>query len=317
MAKENCHRRVQEHPGDFALSSVTPVAAHLRPIGVFDSGVGGLSVLRALQAELPQEQFVYVADNGYAPYGERDDAHVLQRSHVIADFLVAHHGIKALVVACNTATAAAIHTLRHAYTELPIIGIEPALKPAAAASQTGRVGVMATRATLGSEKFARLLQSLQGTASFTLQACDGLADAIERSDGPKILDLCSQYTRAMGPFGNGPGEMDTLVLGCTHYPFVAETLQRLVGNQIAMHEGGIPVARQTRRLLEKSGLLRPVADVGPIARLEPHASPKPVVPEFYSTGNAALLDAAIQRWLHIHANTHALSGSGELTRPDA
>ncbi len=104
-------------------------ADRTRPIGVFDSGVGGLSVLRALQAELPLERFVYVADNGHAPYGERDDAHVLRRSHAIADYLIASHGIKALVVACNTATAAAIHALRTTYPDLPIIGIEPASSP--------------------------------------------------------------------------------------------------------------------------------------------------------------------------------------------
>ncbi len=123
MAKEDCHRRIQKHSGDLALSPLTGASASTRPIGVFDSGVGGLSVLLALQRELPHEHFVYVADNGHAPYGERDDAHVLGRSHVIADYLIASHRIKALVVACNTATAAAIHTLRAAYPDLPIIGI--------------------------------------------------------------------------------------------------------------------------------------------------------------------------------------------------
>lgn len=288
MAKEDCHRRVQKYPRHLTLKNLSQNAAALRPIGVFDSGVGGLSVLRALQAELPQEHFVYVADNGHAPYGERDDAHVLQRSQVITDFLVASHGIKALVVACNTATAAAIHTLRAAYPELPIIGIEPALKPAAARSQTGVVGVMATRGTLNSEKFARLLEGLQGSARFVLQPCDGLADAIERSDTEKIHALCSNYTRAMGPFGQAQACMDTLVLGCTHYPFIADALQALVGVHTAMLEGGAPVARHTRRLLETAGIA--VTQAAEPTRLAP-------APVFYSTGNLGLLDSAIQRWL--------------------
>jgi len=246
------------------------------PIGVFDSGVGGLSVLRALQAELPGERFVYVADNGHAPYGERDDAHVIRRSHAIADYLIERHAIKALVVACNTATAAAIHGLRKAYAGLPIIGIEPALKPAAAASSTGVVGVMATRGTLTSEKFRNLLSSLHGTATFVLQPCDGLADAIERYDTEQSQTLCRQYTAAMGAFGSGPGAMDHLVLGCTHYAFASAELQALLGAQVSLVEGGAPVARHTRRLLDQSQLLAPdgVAPVAPDT-------------QYFSTGDSA------------------------------
>jgi glutamate racemase len=269
----------------------------MRPIGVFDSGVGGLSVLRALQAELPQERFVYVADNGHAPYGERDDAHVLKRSHAIADYLSASHGIKALVVACNTATAAAIHTLRAAYPELPIIGIEPALKPAAAASKTGVIGVMATRGTLGSEKFRKLLEGLHGTGTFVLQACDGLADAIERADHARTLDLCRTYAQAMGRFGMLDGEMDCLVLGCTHYAFAARELESLIGARIHLLEGGAPVARQTRRRLEKSGLCLP--ETAP-------ANGEVPTPLFYSTGNLDLLESAVQRWLAMDCKATAL-----------
>lgn len=304
MAEEDCHGRVQEHSCDLPLNPVhlalRPDTAAMRPIGVFDSGVGGLSVLRALQAELPQEHFVYVADNGHAPYGERDDAHVLRRSHAIADYLMTRHGIKALVVACNTATAAAIHTLRAAYTDLPIIGIEPALKPASAGSKTGLVGVMATRATLNSEKFARLLDGLQGSTRFRLQPCDGLADAIERSDTERVTALCNAYTQAMGRFGNAYGDMDTLVLGCTHYPFVADTLQTLVGTQTAMLEGGAPVARQTRRLLEKSAIA--LAAAGPTGE-----TLKVNTPIFYSTGKLSLLDSAIRRWLGLQVQTRVIS----------
>lgn len=276
---------------------MTLAADSTRPIGVFDSGVGGLSVLRALQAELPLERFVYVADNAFAPYGERDDDILRSRSHAVADYLIASQGIKALVVACNTATAAAIHTLRAEYPELPIIGIEPALKPAVAASKTGMVGVMATRATLNSEKFRKLLESLHGTGTFVLQPCNGLADAIERSDATRIQALCGEYTRAMGLFGNATGEMDCLVLGCTHYAFVTDELKALVGHQIQFLEGGEPVARQTRRMLNASSpkILDPTADSG-LAN----------APVFYSTGEVNLLRSAVQRWLKIDCEARPL-----------
>lgn len=276
------------------MASALPSA----PIGVFDSGVGGLSVLRALHAELPQETLVYVADSGHAPYGERDDAHVIARSHALTDYLRAQHQIKALVVACNTATAAAIGQLRAAYPELPIVGIEPALKPAASHSGTGVVGVMATRGTLQSEKFGRLLQSLHGQASFTLQPCDGLAFAIECNDTDQVRSLCQAYLAAMGAFGRHSGAMDTLVLGCTHYPFVEAELRRQVGPDVDFLEGGAPVARQTRRLLALAGLLAPEngAASGAIEGFS-----------FYTTGAAAApLECALQRWLGWQAPVHRI-----------
>jgi glutamate racemase len=223
----------------------------LRPIGVFDSGVGGLSILKALRAELPSEDYVYVADSGHAPYGERDPAQVIERSCLITDYLRAQHGIKILVIACNTATAVAVATLRQAHPDLPIVGVEPALKPAVAVSQTRRIGVMATRGTLGSEKFRRLIDTLADQADFVCQACDGLADAIEREDTARIISLCANYTQAMGPFGIEDGQIDTLVLGCTHYPFASEHLRRCVGPDVQIIDNGEPVARQTRRLLNK------------------------------------------------------------------
>jgi glutamate racemase len=258
-----------------------------RPIGVFDSGVGGLSVLRALRAELPHERFVYVADSGFAPYGERDDAYVVQRTHAITDYLVQSHGIKAMVVACNTATAAAIHTVRKDYAALPVVGIEPALKPAAASSRTGVVGVIATRYTLQSEKFAALLRSLLGQARFVIQPCDGLVRAIEQNDTIKIGAACAEYTGAMGTFGLKIGDMDTLVLGCTHYPFIADELRACVGPDIAFVEGGAPVAKQTRRLLAAQLAL---------AEGDPAALPIPL-PLLLTTGEPAALEQAVHRWL--------------------
>jgi glutamate racemase len=255
-------------------------------IGVFDSGVGGLSVLRALQAELPQEPFIYVADSGHSPYGERDDAHVIDRSNAITRFLIEQHHIKALVVACNTATAAAIKLLRQDFPELPIVGIEPALKPAALSSKTKVIGVLATRGTLNSEKFRALLESLHGQATFVLQPCDGLADAIEHADATKTIAACAYSTGAMGRFGREDGAMDTLVLGCTHYPFATDTLRSLVGADVAFLEGGAPVARQTRRLLAERGWLGQAANAGSVA---------PTI--FGTTGDANNLRMAVQRWL--------------------
>lgn len=254
------------------------------PVGVFDSGIGGLSVLQALRAELPDEAFVYVADSGHAPYGERDAAHVIERSFAVTRYLLAQHRIKALVVACNTATAAAIHLLRQLHPELPIVGVEPALKPAAQLSRSHRVGVMATRGTLESAKFGALLGSLQGQADFILQPCDGLADAIERQDAIKIEALCAEYTAAIGQFGTESGQIDCLVLGCTHYPFATPQLRALLGPQIPLIDSGAPVARQTRRRLETHRALA--------------SGPAPDV-ALFATGYPERLQRAAHHWLQL------------------
>lgn len=260
-----------------------PEAARVKPpIGVFDSGVGGLSILKSLRAELPHEDFVYVADSDFAPYGERDPGFVLARARAITRHLLRQPdlAIQALVIACNTATAAAIHLLRQDHPELPIIGVEPALKPAIALSQTGRIGVMATRGTLNSQKFKALLAGLAGPAQFICQPCDGLADAIERNDMDQITALCTQYTLGLGRFGIEPGEVDTLVLGCTHYPFASQQLQTLVGPGVRLVDNGEPVARQTRRML---------------ASLSPDSAPGQC--QLFSTGDPATLQSAAGRWL--------------------
>lgn len=277
------------------------------PIGVFDSGIGGLSVLQALQAALPHEHFVYLADNAHAPYGEKSDLQVRERTHAIAEHLIAKHQIKALVVACNTATAAAIHELRARHPHLPLVGVEPALKPAVALSQTRRIGVMATRGTVGSDKFARLLASQQDQAEFVVQACNGLALAIEQSTLPqhadaaqqRISELLTTCTSGMGAFGSAPGQMDTLVLGCTHYVFAQDALQTLLGPSVRLVSTGEPVARQTRRLLEAAGLLRlapaPLSASGRV--------------QLFTTGNLHGLQAAAQRWLGLPASScHADHG---------
>ena len=260
-------------------------------VGVFDSGIGGLSILQSLRAELPQSRFIYIADSGHAPYGERTDAHVMARSRAIMAELLSRQ-VQALVIACNTATAVAIEQLRADYPDLPIIGVEPALKPALALSRTRRIGVMATRSTLASTKFKTLLASLAGQAEFVLQPCDGLADAIERSAGSidtsTIQALCAQYTQAMGLFGTNSGQIDTLVLGCTHYPFATEPLRELLGPQVQLVSNGPAVARQTR--LKLSQRVLPAA-----TQPEALETASPLI--LLSTGDPQVLQAAAQRWL--------------------
>jgi glutamate racemase len=252
------------------------------PIGVFDSGVGGLSILRALRTELPAEDFVYFSDAGHAPYGEKGEEFVSQRSLAISVDLLEQHRIKALVVACNTATAAAVHLLRERHGRLPVVGVEPALKPAAALTQTGHVAVLATRGTLASAKFHALEQSLRSQARFVPVPCDGLAAAIEADDQPRIRELCRRYTHQAGRFGHAPGEIDTVVLGCTHYPFAGEVFRELLGDGIRLVETGAPVARQARRLLAQRQLLHG----GGTGRVQ-----------WLTTGSPQALQAAAGRWL--------------------
>ena len=249
------------------------------PIGVFDSGVGGLSVLKALFTELPHEDFLYVADSAHAPYGERDEGFVVGRSLAVARHLFEHKHlrIQALVVACNTATAEAVATLRENYPHLPIIGVEPALKPAAAASHTQCVGVLATRATLGSRKFQTLMQSLRTQAHFVCQPCDGLASAIERDDTPQISALCTQYA---GAVIQADPRVDTLVLGCTHYPFAVHHLRETVGPNVQLIDNSASIARQTRRMIREHA---------------PSDRPGHIV--LTSTDHGNLLAQAARRWL--------------------
>ena len=267
-------------------------------IGIFDSGIGGLSVLKALRTELPSENFIYIADSGHAPYGERDDAHVVARSLAIAAHLV-EQNIKALVVACNTATAAAIDVLRAAYPMLPIIGVEPALKPAVAISQTKHIAVMATRSTLASARFAALLAAHKAQACFLLLPCDGLAEAIERSaQQPNTIELiaaCAQCIKATGIFssknnakttGSDMQNIDTIVLGCTHYPLASAHIQALLGPRVQLLDNGQAVARQTRRMLGNPLLTS--------------AQPRPIESvsiELVSTGRPDALHAAALAWL--------------------
>lgn len=225
------------------------------PIGVMDSGVGGISVLKHIHALLPNEQLVYFADSAHAPYGNKSPEEIKQRCFAVADFLITQQ-VKALVVACNTATAAAITDMRARYA-LPIIGMEPALKPAAAASNNGIVGVLATVGTLKSAQFAALLESYGRNVKVITQGCVGLVECIERGelDTPETKALIKQYTAPLLAEG-----ADTIVLGCTHYPFVKHVIQEIVdqdSNQkhITLIDTGAAVAKQLKRQLEEKSLL--------------------------------------------------------------
>ncbi len=212
-------------------------------IGVFDSGVGGLTVLRALHAQLPGVPLIYVADSAHAPYGDQPDAFILERSRQISRFLI-DAGARLIVVACNTATAAAIAALRAEFA-VPFVGIEPGIKPALARSQNQRIGVMATPSTLRSAKFRALLNAHAAQAAPVLQPCPGLADAVERGDlqAPDLQELVRQSCAPLRA-----AHCDTVVLGCTHYPLIAAHIQAELGPQVHLLDTAEPVARQAARL---------------------------------------------------------------------
>ncbi len=231
-------------------------------IAVVDSGIGGLSVLRALAQHLPGERWLYFADQAHIPYGEKPADALRRYARRILAFL-REQGIKALVVACNTLSAAALEDLRARHPDLPIVGMEPAVKPAAQLSQRGVVGVMATRATLTSERYRRLKVRFGQGVRFLEDPCEGLVEHIEagRLNGPQVEAL---LRRIVGPMQEAG--VDAVVLGCTHYPFVADALQRLLGPKVTLVDPAHAVARQTRRVLEARGLLRSNGAMGGVVR---------------------------------------------------
>ncbi|RJG01576.1 glutamate racemase [Noviherbaspirillum sedimenti] len=265
------------------------------PIGVFDSGIGGLSVLRHICTHLPNEHLLYFADSGFAPYGGKPREVIVARSLGIAEFLLAQ-GAKALVVACNTATAASIKALRERYPALPVVGVEPGLKPAAALSKRGKVGVLATERTLASEKFRQLQEQTTATTGvqFLLRACKGLADQVEKGElhSPATMVLLNQYVTPLLQEG-----ADTLVLGCTHYPFVQPAIESLVhqvaGAPVAIVDTGEAVARQLVRQLDQHGLRR--FDGGPGSL------------RAFTTGSQATLSRAFDALLHLRPEVTAIA----------
>ncbi len=227
------------------------------PIGVFDSGVGGLSVLREIRRLLPAENLHYVADSAYVPYGEKSREFVEQRAVAISQFLIAQ-GAKAIVVACNTATSAAVATLRAGFA-LPIVGVEPALKPAAEVTRSGVIGVLATRGTLHGEKLHQLQQRVAANVQVLAQACDGWVEQVETGDltGPTARALVERHVRPLIERG-----ADALVLGCTHHPFLAPLIREVAGPDVHVIDPSPAVARELKRRMESANLLSAATESG-------------------------------------------------------
>jgi glutamate racemase len=221
-----------------------------RPVGVFDSGLGGLSVMLSLYETLPDESYIYVADSAWCPYGDKSMAEVQERTIRITRFLLAHD-VKAIVVACNTATAAAIDELRAAF-DIPFIGIEPAIKQAALHTRTGKVGVLATRNTFQGRLFRETSARFANDKDVYIQPGDGLVEVVEedRISTPAARKLLRSYITPMVEAG-----VDQIVLGCTHYPFLIPEIRKMVPDELIIHDPSPAVARQTRHILEEQDML--------------------------------------------------------------
>ena len=218
--------------------------AFAQAIGVFDSGVGGLSVLRAIREALPSEDLVYVADSGHAPYGDQSEAHITQRTLEVGQWL-ARQGVKAITIACNTATVVAARSLRE-HTHLPVVAIEPAIKPAVALTRTGVIGVLATRQTVQSDSVAKLCAQYGQGKRIVLQACPGWVELVEQANlhSPLTESLVREFVAPLVAQG-----ADTLVLGCTHYPFLHAAIQRVAGEGVQLLDPAKAVAREVVRRL--------------------------------------------------------------------
>ena len=258
---------------------------------MFDSGVGGLTVLDALHSLMPGAPLLYVADSGNAPYGERGDEFVVERSLLIASHLLVQ-GAVGLVVACNTATAAAARRLRERWPQVPIIGVEPGLKPAAAATRNGRVGVLATPGTLASQKFHALMRAQPPHVVVVPRACPRLAGLIEGGDldAPALHDDIAEHAAALSE-----AEVDTVVLGCTHYGFVRRKFEDALGPRVRLIDTAEPVARHA------AAQLRPLIDHPQLALTSVRLQ---------TTGSAERLRTFAQRWLSFDGEVAAL---GELS----
>jgi len=254
-----------------------------RPIGAFDSGVGGLSIVRALVSALPHEAIHYVADSAHCPYGARTTEEIVTFSMGISRYLV-QEGAKLIVVACNTASAAALHTLRATFPEVPFVGMVPAVKPAAALTRSGAVGVLATPTTINGRLYHDVVEHHAEGVRVLSTVAPGLVERIEEGDldGPATRALLWASVRPLIEAG-----ADVLVLGCTHYPFVAPVLKQMLPPQVRLMEPSEAIARQTARVLRERGLLRP-----------PGVPPRHV---YATSGSTTALAAALSRFLDTSA----------------
>ena len=231
-----------------------------QPIAVFDSGVGGISVLRELVKILPQEDYIYYGDSKNAPYGMKTREQVQQLTIMAAEKLF-EQGAKGLVVACNTATSAGVRVLREMYPDIPIVGIEPAVKPAVTQKPGGRVLVMATPMTIREEKFQKLMAQYQNQAQILPLPCPGLMDFVERGD-LQSDDFRKYLEELLYEYRIHP--VDAAVLGCTHYPFAKEMIQEILGKEVLIFDGGEGTAREMKRRLGVADLLNPSTEAGKV-----------------------------------------------------
>jgi glutamate racemase len=268
-------------------------AAATAPVGVFDSGVGGISVLSALRRRLPQQALLYLADSAHAPYGDRDAAFIEARAMALTQQLQAA-GACAVVVACNTATVVAVQRLRQHFQHLPIVALEPAIKPAVALSRSGVVGVLATSRTLESASVQRLCRLHSGPVRVLGQACPGLVEQVERGelDSPATQALLQRYVQPLLDQG-----ADTLVLGCTHYPFLRAQIQALAGPAVQVLDSADAVARELQRRLQAQGdAPAPAQGAAPA----PAINTEPATTAFFTTGDPAAAGPVVSRLWGAH-----------------
>lgn len=279
---------------DAAHDSAPCFEAALRPVGVLDSGLGGLSVLSALRRHLPDENFVYCADSGNAPWGEKSPEFIIERCRDICRYLIEVHGAKCIVLACNTATAFAADVLRRELT-LPIVGIEPAVKPAAAASRTHAIGMIATRRTVGSRRYRSLVERFCRDVDVVTVAGVGLMECVERGefDTPETVALLEKYLLPLRAH-----RIDKLVLGCTHYPFLAPAMRAILGPDVELIEPGAAVAAVTRTRLAARMILHPAAGAcgGQKATAGGNAKASAPWERFFVRGLAAHRDVLLRLW---------------------
>jgi glutamate racemase len=277
-----------------------PHPAASSPIGVFDSGVGGLSVLRALWSELPHERWIYLADQAHVPYGPRPLLEVRSYAAAISRYLLEQRA-KLIVVACNAASAAALHHLRATFPGVPFVGMEPAVKPAAEGTVSRIVGVLATPATFQGELYASLVERFANGVTLLKNTCPGLVAQIESGDldGPQTRLILEAALHPMLAAG-----IDTVVLGCTHYPFVIPLIQQITGPQVRVIDPAPAVARQARRLLTERGLLG-------------SADPTPASPQtrFLTTGDPRPLASLLPRLIGINSEVASLLWQKEQGNP--
>lgn len=237
------------------------------PIGIFDSGVGGLTVAHEIAQRLPAESLLYYADNAHAPYGNKAPGEIIRYAEEISEWLI-NQGVKLIVVACNTATGIAISHLREQYA-VPFVGMEPAVKPAAALSRTGKIGVLATANTFEADHFRRTKNRFANHVEVLMTVGTGLVELIEggqaRSD--KMMNLLKAYLLPMKE-----AQIDQLVLGCTHYPLLVPLIQEILGQDIRIHNPAPAVARQVERVLDEQGMLNPGKE-SPVYTIEASGSP--------------------------------------------